>query len=1139
MSVNEEEPFNSLKQLESLTWEEFESFVVKVFNGVFRIGQESIKFEITSARSDGGKDAVAIFTISELTSVPVEFRMWMEAKQRKKSNVRHSDLNRTFIRSIIERIDRVFIVTNRDFTKGFKSDLDSLNRNSNAPFVLINGNQLLNLYQSVVGSKSSGASLIENTPKSIDLDIYCGLTIIPGDSQYLTQGELQIEFEESPYLVVSISSKSTATLSIELIIESPHLEQKVIVNSIFDSTSPLTYSFPLSSNGPDPIDISDSVSIKINSTVPVTYQVNCKGKVWFKPVFLKPTVLSSHIHAIESIDKGLYKFLNNGESQFYHLFAEAGVGKSFQVSRFKKKLIGKRVSILHISGDTIHGVDELVRLMLNHLLNISHSYFSKSRHSDLRRVLFELDYSVEDVDKLFELLNSTTNKESRVFNERHVGILVKVVINYVEKFKLAVLIDDLPKLGLTSRIVIQRLSENLLVSRVSNLLFFLTSRIDSSKDYYTSISQNREIQPLRLPKLNEADALDMLKASLPGVLPDVLRQNILPQVGFTPFAIKEAVAFLNEEGVIERTSANGEFALKNLDGLKLKIKSRALTNATLLRYHNLIEKTKVDQINWIDDFLLTGAILGKRFSKSLACHTLSIDTESLNDAVLQNLIEKDILKIPDHHGKHLEFTHDIIRDSILDYEQPERRIQGRHLVSKVLVRMDQGSNSTRLPNIKMGILKAINGEITSALEEFETYYQKSQSDGRFLDSAFSQLMTIQVTDYPLFQSLKSNTRFWDLIYLDSAFDKLFSSHEKHLINDKLLTHFMRALEGFIASGLGSNLGLDFLVSELYILARQKADSESIAYVSYYHGKLLFESADDYEASLKHHLECEEVLYVGRIDNRELMLDNSSRIFLCLRQLGRTSEADLALSKYQKLLSEGVVSEARVLTYKGYSLLYVNIFECFDYWEKALKLVVSEGNKERVIHYSIGVGYLSILLNKYAKSEECFELAEKYVNQLQKYTNRVRLLLNKANLYLVLGDELGAKEAITEAELLAINYGIFRRLWRVEATRATIEEIWGDPETASEYDSRSVSKLRLRINSENSQAWVYQRHALPILNILLRGKEDLINDLPKDSIKKIKKLVELIKKKKLKSLPGQLGFHIKELRPGIMRAVITE
>ncbi len=1125
--------------LEHLNQSEFSDLLSFVFSHTFaRSSMLSINW-IKSTKYGGFGHTY--FSLTSIPIVPNEFRIGIDIIQFNNRISGFDELKEIILQTCVSSVDRILIVSNSEFDQTISGSLQMFGDKLNIPICIVDGPMILKMFKGIVEPKSLKTIF---PPSHINVEV--GITNTPEIPEAISRGELYVNYDDIPYITIVLSTDSRILLPVKLLVKSKLLQADITINTAVNNHSRVFHSIPISNVKQELIDINSSFEFTSDSIYPTSFDVECHGTIRFKPVYIHPITITSQMSVIQNLKKAENKWLTNGDPQFVLLLSFPGIGKSFQLNESRIRIIGKGVSVLHISADVTQTADALFNKIVSFIFpnRINEEVELNVEKLEMKKFLRLAKYSEEEIDHLTNLIFYPKKfKKKNVINDSHANLLAAIIINYIKDYKLSIIVDDITKLDPTAKIILFRIQTILYHGRHNNIFMLLSARVTSENQINDYRENHPTFETLVLPKPDTQDALQMLKSTLPNVDPKILSEFILPQIPKTPFALKEAVAFLEEEEVIERISSKGQFRLLKDTGLLKKIKSDKLSNATIHRYGKIIKKFKRQQKDWLDDFLLAGAILGRRFSISFIAKALNLSDQQLSAKIITILLNKDILSLSSNMVSYLEFSHDLIRDAILDYNQPGRKAAASLIASKLSGAVNSDQYAGNLSEYTEGIIEVLSGNLERGKDRFGSFAVKCSQEGKQLDAGYAHLMLIQLMSPTHFYDIQHNTRLWQLIFWDSALEKLYVPNLNIvLIQPELLLKLCECLECFITAGLGIEVGLEYLITEARVLAEQVADKVLQAKVEYIYGRILFESKDDFIKSLDYHTYAYKAL-IHDEQNQDLVIKNLSRMFLCQRQLGKVEEAKETLTVFKNYISGDQVLKAKLITYQGYLLFYSDLRTCYANWVKALDLVDKQKDLDRIVQYSIGSGYAALLLDDLDKSAELLAKAEQLINKLQRYSNKVRLLLNKSCLLLIKQEYRNAIECIRDGEFLALKYGVFRRLWRVEAMRATCEELMGNMDSSYEYDIRVMKNLLARIESEKhlgeEAPWIKQRHVLPVINMLLRGHDSLLNDIPVEQLQKVKSFIPLIKRKKSAALPNELAYHIKEVKNGVYRAIVTE
>jgi tetratricopeptide (TPR) repeat protein len=335
-----------------------------------------------------------------------------------------------------------------------------------------------------------------------------------------------------------------------------------------------------------------------------------------------------------------------------------------------------------------------------------------------------------------------------------------------------------------------------------------------------------------------------------------------------------------------------------------------------------------------------------------------------------------------------------------------------------------------------------------------------------------------------------------------------------------------------------------------MLAHELGDALGHARLEYFRGFSEFEQ-DDFSRAVRHHQAAEDLYTHNGYTGTPRTL-NLQRLFLCARQRNDLREAEEVLRKMDSVAAAsgraGPAHHAQALNYRGYAHLYVDPARAMPLWRSAYETAREHGLREMAAKCLMSCGYLAVLLDDLEQADLDFLHADEEIRGLDGATLQIRLHLDRGILHMVRGRLGDARLELEEGSRQAVKYGIFRRMWRLDANLATLFEALGDPARTLVYDARSYAGWRVRAAREEplgaAAPWLHQRHALPAVNTALRARqgsdahERMIASLPTPQRREVERLADMMETAPPASMPGALHHHVKWVH-NRLRGLVTE
>jgi tetratricopeptide (TPR) repeat protein len=1149
-------------------WKDFERFALGVLRDYYR--QSGLELEPTPYVHERDKDGEAIYVFGhpvqggsapDLASVT---RMWVEVKQIQKG----IDLDRVSGHVMLatnQRVTKLILVTNGVFADRVKRDLRAYSTFARLSLAFVEGAALLDLYSSLSGYRPNvdrgrphnwGHATKPASPP-FACSVYFAAS--PHEEQTLSAASLGLEPGDPLFVIIDVEAGESLVwgdIQLEVDTEPEVGDALPLWSSLCAPLVPgeqfrevyVCYPPAGAVIGPN------AIRVSIASALDPLVTTHATGSAQVKTMNLAPVELASHRPGVKELHRILDTWLNEGGVTLLGLRAPGGVGKSHQMRALRARWLTTPATAPHeifLDGGVHTQVEDFTDQVLRAVLQIPRSAPDP-----------EVDRALEALCERCELhprAAASLRSGWRRFQQGDTGPTLKepgemlfalLTLASAER-PVVIAVEDAHKLGPST---LQLLLEVLRLLRHGcrgKVLFVATSR--PVAPHGTTLLVEGEADPLaalfdllgaglvELPSPSHGDAIALLTASVAGLRAE-LADLIVEQVGTTPFALKEVLLLLETERAIRRTGGGNEiFEIQDLAAFELKLRPGKLVNATRDRLMEL-RMSMGAAAGVLDDFLACGAVIGRTFPTSLALAGAGADALPSGSESL--LFRWDVMRTWRREGRLVsEFAHDLIRAAVLDSLEHDR-------LQRLASCLDETGLPTLSPLTRARVAAHAGNHERCKLIAQESE-QNAESGYRFWDAFQSVLLQLCVVDPDRFTRVLLQGELLNLVALDDGLrlialqaDGIHRSAQVRAVYDLLF----RCISLLSRIGVNQARGAAPLLTEVAMLAEELDDDLGRARIEYFRGRAEFDS-DNFFASAQHH-HAAEVRLSETDPNGADRLVNLHRLFLCERQMGRLERANACLRHIEAVSGDRADAgvRARMITYRGYADLYHDLRQTQVLWKEALAVSSAAGLEDRIIDHRLGCAYVATLLDEASGALEHFADAEARLQTRDLESFRLRLFLNRGALHLASGHLAEARVDLEEAQRIAVKYGNFRRLWRVDANLATVFEASGDSERSLSYERRSMAGWKVRAAHEERfgerAPWLGQRHVLAPLNIALRARAGseahsaLLEQLSNSARAEIHRLASLIENNTPDLLPGCLEHHFKVVR-GRVRAVLTE
>ncbi|MBF0383483.1 MAG: hypothetical protein HQL69_20885 [Magnetococcales bacterium] len=1125
-------------------WELFERLVLALFNHYFEGSQ--IIFDHTVSSGDGGKDGVAQFEITAQDHVipGLPILVWLEAKYRtKKDKLNEYDIGGNIIIALFQQVHGLYVVTNREFTERSITGITTLGQRLNCQIYFIGRSKLLEFLEQGERSELDGKRLREFLNQHTK--DYTASQIIathPRTSKSLVDFTVRVRFTGSieslptptppqtfsmalgePYFVSLQIVPHQAVLSAipELQVVSKHTSQLTIFPyHKFDRclTSPSGYQAVYLFTAINTQEIQRGFHYDILlSGVPehrihwdMPQHIIVKDRlniVWTPPSWKESTTALS-----ESLDNWVEDRIDG--LLFSNIVAVAGYGKSFLVKQLRHHAIKRSVKIskvilpITIDCKYVDGPSRFVSILLSHLFLSSPDSNELLSTEHWRIILMKvLGLSSETAKHFMDWIQSGDDvAQFRQISSNEIARIVALMLREVsQKRKIFLAIEDMHKVDHVTFKMLLSIRNHLSSSSDSRIFFILTSRwgqhspirrnLQNKKTVYKnqdgswadtlgSMIDEVDINAnIFLDLFTFEETVSLLQSTVDGLRADQA-ERIIAQVGTSPFNLKETLLFLEEsdQTIVRRQDCSG-YRLKYGEQLDRKIQCAELEHTTEER----LQLAK-DYSEAVADLLDYGACLGIQFNAGRLDQILAKhETADLDDAFAY--CERfDILKEPSFKPDFYEFSHDLLRDKIVDLlpSRKQRRIATQLLEEEIYsTQLEQAELCYQASQLQVQIA------ITSELIENHDLPART----RLVASLLQILALDNRTEWNLLSDIMLLN--WNTAVRPQKRHRTTSVAIMPDQHEVLLASYASAIRTMRGITSSSNMLWERLASAGALLAREMKAHTQLNLFNYYtachwydamqfqRAMTMFEQVEASEHVLnfyhseygkqsnildkllasdlsKEEIDCwvsEEGKWIPGQQSENQRQDNLLYLSFCHRHL---ANPESCLTYMKQALQQHKPGQWRVigqaLANTGALYLHSDLQMTRKFWQRGLDVMTCCGHHPYLIEFTINLAHLHILDNRFREAEQLLDEGELQAKKHGLSGQEIRASIHRGCLALKQEQFTNAIQSFEQALDEAITHHYERRLWRIRANLATLHEAVGDMDEAFWFDMVAVAKM---------------------------------------------------------------------------------
>jgi tetratricopeptide (TPR) repeat protein len=1092
----------TLDDFHQMSWQEFETAAVDAVRRLY--SEYDIKVGETPYSKDGGRDGEAqhILAIGLGPELAISIKIFLEIKKRKNENVGKSDIGSHIVDAFANKATKVIFITNREFTEPLSNWLKEFCGPLNIQFSLVSGSRLLEWLNepdnvSVEASTSIKAPALDDLRASGKASFNGEARAIQGQLTYTLDpneavggtGPCTARSDRPVFAIVDINVGEGASPFHSVVDIVPKQARAATVHRLGGKNGPVIFSpgdshrwvFAIWPERPGRWDDSCFEVILRDADVPMLVR---STNIFYVPEQGLGTVLAGPQNIVETAMRhsvNTWRMLGGISLRF--LLSPGGLGKSFIVGRLRREWQAQGLREVVLDGETVGDDVKLIERTFSSLFPFPKSPFDDVAKPALARWLKGINLSPEACETLAnDLCCPSGLRPSHYSASLRAQMFAALLAEASGGSGLVFVLEDLHKV---SPSVLSVLEEGLSLLRAwgrGNVFALFTSRPakeagghDITTDW---LARLQELSALAddavnvIPPPSAQDARDILLQTAPS-LEEVHVRQIVEQVGTAPFNLREAVLYLRQLDVLQMLEPGGRPVLVDPARLNLLLEHDGLNLTTRRRLDVFFR----DKPRWLRKLVEAGACYGRQFPFLLVAQAVHVpDWDEAMDAI-GDCARWSLMALSTDQRENLEFDHDLVRGAVLGL-MPDLR--HRQLADELLSVLE-GSGET----VRMAGLAYQAGHAERSFDLARLAAREQSERGRPADALKANHIALLTLD-PAWTTFDKQSSSWVDMAVQSApvCRRKFSDWQQRDKAALAVLHDNLDCLGMVSAG--SSALSDAILTEARMLSQRLGDYASSASLIVMEGRLLFER-DDPQGALARHEEAERMFAVLGTEKAADRAQNLVRLAICQRQLGRREDS---LRTLRQALKHRVKSDwvllSKVRSNTGAAYLLSDWEKVRHHWERQLRSARLHGLIQREAHALASLSFINLFDGRQSEGRRQAEEALE-ITKAQGFDNtRVRCDLNLAVSSLMDGNPDAALHYLNEAESIAIQHQIGRRLWRVYANLATAHEMCGQMEKARARDLQTLTSLNAETWEGEGILW-RGRSLLPLINIAFRAE----------------------------------------------------
>jgi tetratricopeptide (TPR) repeat protein len=1093
----------TLQDLHRMPWQEFETSAVGAVRRLY--SKYGIEISETPYSKDGGRDGEAqhILAVGLGPDLAISIKVFLEIKKRKeKNNVGKSDIGSHVVDAFANKATKVIFITNREFTGPLSTWLKEFCGPLNIQFSLISGSQLLE-WLNQPDDVSIETSALPNWQPSVNTSSDGEARAIHGHLTYTLDANEAVggiapctARSDRPVFAVIDLTVGEAVPPFHGVVDMVPKQVGAATVHRIGRSNPVIFSpgdrqrwvFAIWPERPGRWDASCFEVVARDASVPLAMH---STNIFYVPEQgLGVALAGPQVIAETALRRSLKTWSMRGGIALRFLLSPGGLGKSFIVGHLRKEWQSQGVNEVVLDGETVGDDAKLIERTFASLFPFPKSPFDDVAKPALVRWLRSLNLSPEACETLASDFCCPDGLRPGQYSvSLRAQMFAALLAEASGAHGLVFVLEDLHKV---SPSVLSLLEEGLSYLRSwgrGNVFVLLTSRPareTGTRDITTEwLTRLQELSALAddaieiISPPSEQDAREILQRTAPSLEAVHVRQ-IVQQVGTAPFNLREAVLYLRQLGVLQTLEPGERPVLADPAQLNLLLEHDGLDWTTRRR----LEVFFRDKPRWLRKLVEAGACYGRQFPFLLVAQATRVpDWDEAVDAI-GDCARWSLLALSPDRRENLEFDHDLVRVAVLSLLPGVRR---RELADALLGAMEGSEESARMAGLAYQA-----GHAERAFDLARLAAREQSERGRPADALKANHIALLTLD-PEWTRFDQRSSSWVDTAVQSApvcrreFDD-WRQRDKTALT--VLRDNLHCL-GTVSSGSSSMS--DAILTEARMLSQRLGDHASSASLLAMEGRLLFER-NDIVGAIARHEEAETLFARLGMHKAADRADNLIRLAICLRQTGRRDES---LRTLKQALKHRVKSDwvllSKVRSNIGAAYLLMDWDTVRYHWERQLRSARRHGLVQREAHALTSLSFINLFDGRQSEGRHQSEQALAITKAGGFDNTRLRCDLNLSVSSLMEGNPEAALHYLNEAESIAVQHQIGRRLWRVYANLATTHELCNQMEKASARDLQTLISLKAA-TWEGDKVLRRGRSLLPLINVAFRA--DLAPELYK-------------------------------------------
>lgn len=1144
---------NTIEELAELGWKEFQELCISIIESIYKTHGVTLDQTRRVYEEESAHQAQYVLAVGIEEKHGGALNIWLAVKQRTFGDIDRSDIGGLLISAFSEKVAEVIIVTNRTLTEKLGQELDRFAAHADIQPKVIDGVKLVELSQKhLVDHRTSGFRIIEaateetpgETRTNAPIHTEAWFTLSPYDRRpAAARGRMVNVHPDIPvYLNIKVRipegfPASTFRIDVELAQKEaaeiyPFVKRKPF--HVFfggESFSEVYTIWPKINNKWN----TDDLQIHLASDHGHhTCDLNFLNNLRNTSLCLNPVELPGQQTLLSDIVSQIDMWSEKSDLSFGVIISPPGLGKSHLLGQIRKYCQRKALSSLFLDCESCRTDADLLRSLFKASLPLSDDFLDPSLRVPIRDWCLSLGLDGETAARIADYLCEVDETASSIDPSYRLFFISALLAQRSRDEPLVLFLEDLHKAMPSVMSLITKFVSSLSAAGDTPILLLATTRPYTNRSSeirrawlteLESLIDHCRVYDLQPPTKREARKL--LSSTVMG-LKDHHYESLIGATGTTPYLIREAVLYLLVKEVFATRGVQEKQKIYLADprGLTSVLASKELQEATEKRIR-LFLNHHPEPVNWL---LLAGSVYGRAFPLEQIAKAAGMEDDLDLDRALDACFVWSILRPSTKDVDWIEFDHDLVREAIV-LSAPSR---SREKIARQLLTFTGQKVS---PDLRSR-LAFHAGLFSLCLEAVAEAVRVAQAEGRIVDVIEQNNLAIAIIDPDTSDRLLPYVRqdldsFTDVVLRLRRSDAspLEGATSEQLA--RLLPLIMENLRCLNSIGSGSGQLSEASITEGRMIAERLGSRNIIAELCYLEGRMWFERGDPNRA-VRLHQEAERQFQEIEAKTSQARSENMIRYAICLRQLGEIEESISTL--YHSLQYRGrgdwlLINKVR--NNLGAAYLRTDWKQVRYHWTKQIDQAERHGLQDRKVHGLASLSFIDVFEGRLQEGLQKIEEGMQIAERLRLDNDKIRLCLNMS-VYMILVEKVEmAYRYLLDAERLAIQHRVGRRLWRVIANLSTTHELLGEHDEAL---IRDMQVLRLLGCDRDDRGKIKRKKALPLVNILFRIETgspygDLQEYSEKTAFRVAREYADIARQDRLGDLPGLLGNYCVQLPVG--------